>query len=194
MLKNLFLLSLLVFSFPSFSVTINTSHVEYQVLELYDNDVPVEPKSQNFKIEIDGVISGGFKSVSGLESEVEVIEFKDGSDPITHKRPGKAKYKNIVLKREFSLDRDGWTRWKEELQSGKVSRKSISIIFQNDDSDISSRVISVEKLNNCLPVKWMSPETTRDQKSVAPEEIQLINCESEGRKTIGAGQVIEIIK
>jgi hypothetical protein len=54
--------------------------------------------AHNFRIEIDGVIAGGFKEVSGLESEVEVVEYRDGDDPITHKRAGKVKYKNIILK------------------------------------------------------------------------------------------------
>ena len=35
----------------------------------------------NFRVEIEGVDAGQFRSVSGLSCETEVIEYKDGSDP-----------------------------------------------------------------------------------------------------------------
>jgi phage tail-like protein len=97
--------------------------------------------AHNWKIEIDGVLVGGFKDLSlnidgreasgfkeiaGLESEIEVVEFKDGDDPITHKRAGKAKYKNITLKRGFVAD-DSLLAWFELGE--KAARKSGSIIY-----------------------------------------------------------------
>jgi phage tail-like protein len=97
--------------------------------------------AHNWKIEIDGVLVGGFKDMSlnidgreasgfkeivGLESEIEVVEFKDGDDPITHKRAGKAKYKNITLKRGFVAD-DSLLAWFEG--GDKAERKSGSIIY-----------------------------------------------------------------
>lgn len=84
--------------------------------------------AHNWKIEIDGVIVGGFKEVSGLESEVEVIEFKDGDDSLTHKRPGKAKYKNIVLKQGFIAD-DHLDAWFKAEGEAPTERKSGSVIY-----------------------------------------------------------------
>lgn len=78
--------------------------------------------AHNWKIEIDGVIVGGFEEVIGLEEEL--AEFRNGDDPITHKRAGKTKYKNIVLKRGFVNDAsllDGL--------SGSTERKSGSVIY-----------------------------------------------------------------
>jgi phage tail-like protein len=97
--------------------------------------------AHNWKIEIDGVLVGGFKDMAldidgkpaagfkeivGLESEIEVVEFKDGDDAITHKRAGKAKYKNITLKRGFVAD-DSLLAWFEGGE--KAERKSGSIIY-----------------------------------------------------------------
>jgi phage tail-like protein len=99
--------------------------------------------AHNWKIEIDGVISGGFKEMSleidgkpatgfkeivGLESEIEVVEFKDGDDPITHKRAGKAKYKNIVLKQGF-FAAEGLQAWLDQGAKDPAKRKSGSIIY-----------------------------------------------------------------
>lgn len=97
--------------------------------------------AHNWKIEIDGVLVGGFKDMAldidgkpaagfkeivGLESEIEVVEFKDGDDAITHKRAGKAKYKNITLKRGFVAD-DSLLAWFEGGE--KAERKSGSIVY-----------------------------------------------------------------
>lgn len=92
--------------------------------------------AHNWKIEIDGVLVGGFKDMSlnidgteaaGFEAIVEVeSDYRNGDDPITHKRPGKAKYKNITLKRGFVAD-DSLLAW---LALGeKAERKSGSIIY-----------------------------------------------------------------
>lgn len=90
--------------------------------------------AHNFKLEIDGVIVGGFKSLSGLEAEIEVIEYRDGDDPITHKRAGKAKYKNIVLKRGFVAD-PSLSEWYEKVLAGTTDRKSGSVIFLDRESN-----------------------------------------------------------
>jgi hypothetical protein len=53
----------------------------------------------NFQVEIGGMpesdrstdrsgIVGGFKSVSGFDSETEVVEYQDGDDIVLRKRPG----------------------------------------------------------------------------------------------------------
>jgi phage tail-like protein len=73
--------------------------------------------AHNFKLEIDGVIVGGFKEA-----------YRDGDDPITHKRPGKAKYKNIVLKRGFVADA-GFAAWLDAAAKDPGYRKSGSVIY-----------------------------------------------------------------
>ena len=62
----------------------------------------------NFHLEIEGVtgdakqIVGGFKSVSGMDSTTEVIEFKQGNDVRVRKKPGRTTYSNIVLERGYA--------------------------------------------------------------------------------------------
>ena len=47
--------------------------------------------ASNFRIEIDGIPAGGFKSVDGLATETEVVEA----------RPGRTKWGNITLKKGY---------------------------------------------------------------------------------------------
>ena len=59
----------------------------------------------NFLLEISGVtpdsktIIGGFKSVSGMDSETEVIEFKQGNDHVIRKKPGRTEYQRGIVRR-----------------------------------------------------------------------------------------------
>ncbi len=51
-----------------------------------------------FKVEIEGVTTGAFTAVSGIEVCTDVIKFTDGNDILNRKRPGRTTYSNIVLK------------------------------------------------------------------------------------------------
>ena len=68
--------------------------------------------SYHFLLEIQGVISdnkvivGGFKSVTGMDSETEIIEFKQGNDLVVRKKPGRTTYANIVLERGYTATDD----------------------------------------------------------------------------------------
>ena len=53
----------------------------------------------------------GFSKVSGLSSEVEVIEYREGGDTITTRKfPGQVSYGNVTLERGLTTDSDivGW--------------------------------------------------------------------------------------
>lgn len=61
----------------------------------------------NFLVEIDGVTAAGFSECSGLSTETEVIEYREGSDRGgVRKLSGLTKYSNIVLKRGITASRD----------------------------------------------------------------------------------------
>jgi len=68
-----------------------------------------------FRVVIDGFASAGFKKCSGLKEETEIVEYREGTDPVTmHKLPGLTKYENIVLERGMSRNRD-FQRWREDI-------------------------------------------------------------------------------
>lgn len=86
----------------------------------------------NFKIEIDGQTIAQFKEVSGLSTEIKVIEHeevtKDGKS-ILKKIPGPRKWGDITLKRG-KTDDQSWWEWIESVHSGDITeaRKNGSIV------------------------------------------------------------------
>jgi phage tail-like protein len=77
----------------------------------------------NFLIEIDGVVSGGFSECSGLVTDTNIIEYREGNEKqgTTRKLPGLMKYNNIVLKRGYTKDDRLW-KWRQKVIDGKTER------------------------------------------------------------------------
>ena len=62
-----------------------------------------------FLIEIKGVsegstIAGHFRSMSGLSSKQEVIEYRAGGDRSMRRKPGRVSFSNLVLEKGFTSD------------------------------------------------------------------------------------------
>lgn len=82
---------------------------------------------RNFKFEvrIDGFSSAGFQKVSGLKETSEVIEYREGTDPITpRKLMGLVKYENIVCEKGVT-DSTDFVDWRKDvvsiLESGNLA-------------------------------------------------------------------------
>ena len=122
----------------------------------------------NFKVEIEGVTTGAFKAVDGLDSETEVIEYQDGEDLTLRKRPGRTKYSNIVLKRGYVNNDELW-KWRKQVIEGKVERKSGSIILLDDAG------MEVMRYNffEAWPCKWKGFSLDGKGSDVNVEEIEL---------------------
>ena len=122
----------------------------------------------NFKVEIEGVTTGAFKAVDGLDSETEVIEYQDGEDLTLRKRPGRTKYSNIVLKRGYVNNDELW-KWRKQVIEGKVERKSGSIILLDDAGMAVMRYNFFE----AWPCKWKGFSLDGKGSDVNVEEIEL---------------------
>ena len=75
----------------------------------------------NFLIEIDGVVRGGFSEASGLTTDTNIIEYREGNEQhgTVRKLPGLIKYNNIVLKRGWTQDKKLWD-WRKNVIDGKT--------------------------------------------------------------------------
>jgi len=129
----------------------------------------------NFHLEIEGVtgdakkIVGGFKSVSGMDSSTEVIEFKQGNDLVVRKKPGRTTYSNIVLERGYTATDDLW-EWRKKIEEGSIDRRSGAVVVM--DHDGSSEIARFEFFN-AWPCKWNVPDMSSDQSGMAIEKIEL---------------------
>lgn len=125
-----------------------------------------------FTVEIDGVVIEGIRKVSGLKSETEVVEYKDGEDRTIHTRPGNHKPGRISITKDFSPTDKMFFKWRQSVINGKTERKSISVIFHNDAGEESTRV----NLFDCYPTKWKGPSLNARTGGHASEVIT-IRCE-----------------
>jgi len=128
-----------------------------------------------FLLEIQGIIGdtrvivGGFKSVSGMDSETEVIEFKQGNDMVVRKKPGRTTYANIVLERGYTATDDLW-QWRKNIEDGKIDRRSGSIIILDNDGQTE---VARYNFYEGWPSKWYVPDMDADKSSMAIEKVEI---------------------
>jgi phage tail-like protein len=123
-----------------------------------------------FLVEIDGLVLGGFSEVTGLQSEIEVFDYREGGvNGYIHKVAGPARYPaNIVLRRGLGDAHVLWD-WQHDAVTGSVKRRSGSIVLLNDVGAESWRWDFVD----AYPVRWAGPELRAGSATVALESLEL---------------------
>ncbi len=122
----------------------------------------------NFVVEIGGSSVSGFSEVSGLEASIDVIEYRLGGDPTTHKLPGRARMEDLVLRRGVDDNRDLWNWFKAGLD-GQVDRRLVSIILL----DAAGQERLRWNVRNAWPRKYTGPTFNASGNDVAIEEVVL---------------------
>lgn len=134
--------------------------------------------SYNFLLEIQGIINdnkvivGGFKSVSGMDSETEIVEFKQGNDLVVRKKPGRTTYANIVLERGYTATDDLW-QWRKNIEDGKIDRRAGSVIILDQDGQTE---VARYNFYEGWPCKWYVPEMDSTNSEMSIEKVE-IACE-----------------
>lgn len=77
---------------------------------------PRDPyRNYKFRVLIAGATIGGFKTVSGLNRETDIIEYREGGDPATPRKiPGQTKFDDLTLERGKAED-DYFNVWAKEV-------------------------------------------------------------------------------
>jgi phage tail-like protein len=129
----------------------------------------------NFLLEVTGItqdskiVVGGFKSVSGMDSETEIVEFKQGNDTIVRKKPGRTTYANITLERGYTATDDLW-EWRKNIEDGKIDRRSGSVIILDQDG---ATEVARYNFYEAWPAKWYVPDMAADSSAMAIEKVEL---------------------
>ena len=123
----------------------------------------------NYAVEVDGIVSARFQSVSGLSTEIKVIEYNDGDDDLGRKMPGQTNYGNITLKRGYIANKDMWTWWKA-VRDGTASRKEVSIILYDNTANELMRW----NLHGCWPCKWKLSDMSGKADDLTTEELEFV--------------------
>jgi len=122
-----------------------------------------------FRVEIDGIISGGFAECSGLQAETEYEEYREGGvNNYVHRLPKVTKYPNLTFKRGITDSEELW-KWYQDVVMGKIQRKNGSIILLDSEGNEKWRW----NFKGAYPVKWTGPDLKADSNTVAFETLEL---------------------
>ena len=112
-----------------------------------------------------------FSEVTGLNIEVQPIEYRDGLSPeySTTKMPGLKKYGNITLKRGVFAGDNEYFDWLNKTQLNKPDRRDIIIKLLNDEH----APVMTWKVHNAWPTKISAPDLKANGNEAAIESLEL---------------------
>jgi phage tail-like protein len=113
-----------------------------------------------------------FTEVTGLDQQVEVIEYRhsDSKDFSKIKMPGMRKFSNITMKRgKFENDFD-YNTWMAEISNDRVGgRRDVTVRLMNEKHEPVAAWTAVR----CFPTKITAPDLKSDANEVAIETIEI---------------------
>jgi phage tail-like protein len=123
----------------------------------------------NFLVEIDGITRAAFSECSGLSTDTDPIEYREGSEDITvRKIPGLKKFANISLKRGMTTDLELWN-WRKTVLDGVTERKAGSIVLLNEAREEVLRW----NFREGWPTKWEGPSLKATGNEIAIETLEI---------------------
>ena len=129
----------------------------------------------NFEVVVTGIsdngksVKGSFSEVSGLEADVNVIEYRSGSENNTvRKLPGLNKFTNITLKRGLTGDLTFWN-WLVQAMQGNVQRTVVVISLLDENRN----PVMAWKLTRAWPCRWTGPALNAKSNEVAIETLEI---------------------
>ena len=124
----------------------------------------------HFKVEM-GDTEIGFQEVTGLEMEIEFIEYRTGDDPtyLKQKIPGLKKHGNITLKKGVYAGDDSFWEWFKDVQTNPERREEVIIqLLDEEEAPVVTWTVT-----NAFPVKVSGPDLKSDANEIAIESIEL---------------------
>ena len=113
----------------------------------------------------------GFTEVTGLDMQVEAIEYREGSSPEYSKvkMPGMHKFSNLTLKRGTIAGDSDFYKWVNEISLTKITRRDIVISLLNE----THTPVMTWRAKQAFPVKLQASDMKSDGNEVAIETIEL---------------------
>ena len=112
---------------------------------------------------------GGFSDVTGLGTEITMMEYRQGNDRENRVRkvPGLHKTADVTFKRGIMGVKNFWT-WMKATRTNPNARPSIGIILNDEQGNPVMRW----RLINARPMKWTGPTLAgKGGSDVAMEEL-----------------------
>lgn len=123
----------------------------------------------NFLVESGGVIGAGFSEVTGMNAELQSVDYREGKDINSmRKLAGMAKYGNVTLKRGVALTQDLF-KWFKEGLDGEIHRLDISILMLDELRQQKIRY----NLSQAWPVKFVAPDFKANANEIAVYSVEI---------------------
>jgi len=111
-----------------------------------------------------------FQEVILPESEIEVIEYRDGSDVSSgvRKIPGLVKYSNLILKRGLTKSPELY-EWFKQTKRGTLERRDITVSILKEREPFATW-----KLINCWPTKYSGSTLNAKGNEIVIETLEIV--------------------
>jgi phage tail-like protein len=124
-----------------------------------------------FVLEIDGCEIGSFRKCTGIESEHEIIEYKEVTKDgrmIIRKSPGAMKWSDVTLERRIDNSTELW-KWHKQVIDGDIdgARRNGSIVAKNSKMEETARW----NFTNGWVAKWTGADFDAGANDVATEKV-----------------------
>lgn len=119
-------------------------------------------------------IVAGFSDVSGLGTEVNYSEYRNGNDKLNTARkvPNTYKQEDVVLKRGLLGDVSTLFAWIKSTREGSIERRQVVITVLDE----ARQPVLTFRLLNAQPKKWVGPTlAAKGGGEVAMEELHLVH-------------------
>ncbi|MCC6371533.1 MAG: phage tail protein [Bacteroidia bacterium] len=115
----------------------------------------------------------GFTEVSGLTTELQPIEYREGSarNYNVTKMPGMPKFSDISLKRGIMVEDNEFFAWITTVKLNTIDRRDLTISLLNE----SHEPVMVWKVSSAWPSKVEGPSLKSTGNEVAIESITLVH-------------------
>lgn len=114
-----------------------------------------------------------FTEVSGLNKEMDVLEYREGSSLnfFKEKMPGLQKLSNITLKRGVFIDDNEFYEWYNTVAQSTVEKRTIviSLLDENQEPKV------VWTVNDCFIVALKCSDLKSDANEIAIDTVEIAN-------------------
>lgn len=126
----------------------------------------------HFKVTLGDKGEAGFQEASGLDFEVELIEYRSGNskDFSKVKMPGLKKFSDVTLKKGMFAKDDLLFKWiSEDTKMNTIARQNVTIQLLDE----TGGVLFTWSLKNAFPLKVTSTDLNAQNSEAAVEEVVL---------------------
>jgi phage tail-like protein len=120
-----------------------------------------------------GVERIGFTEVTGMDYQIDIIEYREGSNPefSKTKQPGMKKFSNLTLKRGTMPNDSEFYKWiiAQDPYTHLSQRREIIISLLNE----THTPIMTWTIKNAFPVKYQASDLKSDGNEVAIETLEI---------------------